>query len=143
MESSSPNQDSIKSALNEARTQDHGEVVKVLLLDNILTQKQLQYALRVHAKLKTPEPILNVLKELRYVTDEQIQQTIRNHIASIRIGSLLVELGLIKPADLEASLNIQATEKPKRKLGEVLVAHNFIDERKMIDVLSLQLGFPR
>jgi len=143
METPLPNQDGINSALNEAQPQDHGEVVKLLLLDNILTPKQLQYALRVHAKLKTPEPILNVLKELRYVTDEQIQQTIRNHIASIRIGSLLVELGLIKPADLEAGLSLQATEKPKRKLGEVMVAHNFIDERKMIDVLSLQLGFPQ
>ena len=137
------NQDSIKSAPNESQPQDHGEVVKVLLLDKIFTQKQLQYALRVHAKLKTPEPILNVLKELKYVTDEQIHLTVRNHIASIRIGSLLVELGLIEPADLEAGLTLQATEKPKRKLGEVLVAHNFIDERKMIDVLSMQLGFPQ
>jgi type IV pilus assembly protein PilB len=137
------NQDSIESALNKPHPQDHGEIVKMLLLDDILSSKQLQYALRVRDKLKTPEPILNVLKELGYVTDEQIHQTVRNHIASIRIGSLLVELGLINPADLEAGLALQATEKPKRKLGEVLVAHNFIDERKMIDVLSLQLGFPQ
>lgn len=143
METLLPNQDSIKSTLNETQPQDHGQVVKALLLDNILTPKQLQYALRVHAKLKTQEPILNVLKELRYVSDEQIQQTVRNRVTSIRIGSLLVELGLIKPDNLEAGLNLQATEKPKRKLGEVLVAHNFISERKMIDVLSLQLGFPQ
>jgi type IV pilus assembly protein PilB len=143
MDTPLPNPDSIKSTLNEPKPLDYGEVVKVLLLDNVLSSKQLEYALRVHAKLKTPEPILNVLKELGYVTNEQIHQTVRNHIASIRIGSLLVELGLIKPADLEAGLTLQATEKPKRKLGEVLVAHNFIDERRMIDVLSLQLGFPQ
>lgn len=122
--------------------QDYGELVKMLLQDGILTPKQLQYALRVQAKLKSPEPILGILKELRNITDEQIRQTVRNHIASIRIGDLLVELGLIKLSDLETGLHLQAAETPKRKLGEILVAHNFIDERKMIDVLSLQLGFP-
>jgi type IV pilus assembly protein PilB len=130
-----------ESAPIQPQPQQYGEVIQMMLRDNVLTQNQMQYALRVQAKLKTPEPILNVLKELRYVTDEQIRQTVRNHITSIRIGNLLVELGLIKPSDLEAGLHLQAAEKPKRKLGEILVAHNFIDERKMIDVLSLQLGF--
>jgi type IV pilus assembly protein PilB len=120
----------------------HGEIVKVLLLEKLLTEDQLRYALRVHAKLKTPEPLLKVLKELKYVSDEQIQQAVRAHLVSIRIGSLLVELGLLSQADLESGLALQATEKPKRKLGEVLVAHHFIEERKMIEVLSLQLGFP-
>ncbi|MBI5593904.1 MAG: Flp pilus assembly complex ATPase component TadA [Deltaproteobacteria bacterium] len=142
-----PNNDPGKPALIE-KLPDHphpeyGQVVKMLLLDSLLTQKQLLYALRIHAKLKTPEPLLVVLKELKYISDAQIQKTVRTHLASIRIGSLLVELGLIKPADLEAGLAIQSTETPKRKLGEVLVAHHFIDERKMIEVLSMQLGFPQ
>ena len=142
-----PNNDPGKPAPTEKRTDhphpEYGEVIKMLLLDDLLTQKQLQYALRIHAKLKTPEPLLVVLKELKYISDGQIQKTVRTHLASIRIGSLLVEMGLIKPADLEAGLAIQSTETPKRKLGEVLVAHHFIDERKMIEVLSMQLGFPQ
>ena len=136
-----PNTDSGKPQ-QEHPLPEYGEVTKLLLLDKILTQKQLQYALRIHAKLKTPEPLLVVLKELKYVNDEQIQKTVRSHLASIRIGGLLVELGLIKSGDLQAGLSIQSTETPKRKLGEVLVAHHFIDERKMIEVLSMQLGFP-
>jgi len=142
-----PNNDPGKPAFTEKlpnhQHQEYGEVIKMLLLDNLLTQKQLQYALRIYAKLKTPDPLLVVLKELKYISDEQIQKTLRSHLASIRIGSLLVELGLIKSSDLEAGLTIQSTETPKRKLGEVLVAHNFIDERKMIEVLSMQLGFPQ
>lgn len=141
MDISIPKHESIKPALNEH--QDHGEVVKFLLLDNLLTQKQLQYASRIRAKLKTPEPLLLILKELKYITEEQIQKTVRTHLASIRIGSLLVEMGFIKSADLEAGLSIQSTETPRRKLGEVLVAHHFIDERKFIEVLSMQLGFPQ
>ena len=119
---------------------EHGELVKMLLLDKVIGEEQLKYALRVQAK--APEPLLNILKELKYVTDEQIQHTIRDHLQSIRIGSLLVELGLIDKSSLKRGLDIQAQEKPKRKLGEVLVAHHLIDEMKMIEVLSLQLGFP-
>ena len=33
-------------------------------------------------------------------------------------------------------------ESSKRKLGELLVAHNFIRERNLLEILSVQLGIP-
>jgi type IV pilus assembly protein PilB len=53
-----------------------------------------------------------------------------------------VELGLIGDRDLELALQLQKEVAPKRKLGEVLVDHNLIEERQLIGVLSMQLGFP-
>ena len=121
---------------------DFGEIVGILLREGYLTKKQIEYAARVRSKVHTSKTMLAVIKELEYITDEQIRNTIRENLAAVRIGDLLVELGLISHSDLESGLNLQAEEKTKRKLGEVLVSHHFIDEHKLIEVLSLQLGFP-
>lgn len=121
---------------------DFGEIVGILLREGYLTKKQVEYAARVHSKVHTSKTMLSIIKELKYITDEHIRKTIRENLSAVRIGDLLVELGLISHSDLEAGLSLQAEEKPKKKLGEVLVNHNFIDEHKMIEVLSLQLGFP-
>lgn len=118
-----------------------GEIVTLLLKTKALTREQVEYAARVHSKIKTNKPFLEVLKELEYVTDQKIRETIQANIVSLRIGDLLVELGLLSPADLAKGLKVQSEEKPKRKLGEVLVAQNLIDEIKLIETLSLQLGF--
>ena len=107
-----------------------------------MTDKQLAYACRIQSKLETPRVLLDVLKELSYVTDAQITGAIRRHFTSFRIGDLLVELGHINELQLKTCLETQAKEEPKRKLGEVLVSHNFIKEEDLLEILSAQLGFP-
>jgi type IV pilus assembly protein PilB len=131
-----------KNKFIEKLPNNFGEIVGILLQKGHLTRKQIEYAARVQSKIHTSKTMLEVIKELDYATDEQIRKTIRENLADVRIGDLLVELGLIGHSDLEAGLNLQAEEKPKKKLGEILINHHFIDEHKLIEVLSLQLGFP-
>ena len=123
-------------------SEDIGNIIGILLGEKLISDEQIQYARRVQTKLATPAPIIEILKELHYITDQQIQETIRSHRLSMRIGDLLVELGHLKKADLRSAFQIQADSKLKKKLGEILVEHNFIDERKFIEVLSIQMGFP-
>jgi len=123
-------------------SEDFGKIVPLLLQKGYLTDKQVGYAYRVRSKLETPSSLLGVIKELQYVTDEQIKETLRENFGAVSMESLLVELGYISEADLETCLDIQKKEKPKKKLGEILIGHNFISERTLVEVLSLQLGFP-
>jgi len=145
MNSSKDNTSSITADQNrtmENLSKKYGEVLTILLREGYLTRIQIEYAFRVKSKLKTPRPVLDIVKELKYITDDQIRKVIQENLESIRIGDLLVELGLISDSDLQAGLDIHAGEKPKRKLTEILIAHRFIDERKMLEALSLRLGFP-
>ncbi len=119
----------------------YGEVIRLLLRCGLLTRQQVEYALRVSSKLKSSKPLLGIIKELGYVNDEQIHAAIRRNRTPFRIGDLLVELGLLTEEDLRIALKLQKAGPEKLKLGEVLVNNNFIDERKFIDTLSLQLGF--
>ena len=51
-----------------------GQISAILMEEGQLTEKQLTYALRIQSKLETPRPLLDVLKELEYVTDEPDQR---------------------------------------------------------------------
>ena len=119
-----------------------GQIASILLKEGRLTDKQLAYALRIQSKLETPRILLEVLKELKYLTDDQITNAIRRNFSSFRIGDLLVELGHINELQLKTCLESQAKQEPKRKLGEVLVSHNFIREQDLLKILSVQLGVP-
>ena len=121
---------------------DLGQITSILVQEGLLTDKQIAYALRIQSKLETPRVLLDVLKELNYLTDSQITGAIRRNFSSFRIGDLLVELGHISALQLKTCLEFQAKEDPKRKLGEVLVSHNFIKEQDLLEILSVQLGLP-
>lgn len=107
-----------------------------------LQEEPVVYAPRVQAKRETSRGLLDILKAPEYISDDQVKTTIRENHLSMRIGSLLVALGYISAQALENAFQIQSKDKPRRKLGEVLVAHNFISPKQFLEVLSIQLGYP-
>jgi type IV pilus assembly protein PilB len=121
---------------------DHGKIIALLIGLGLLTEKQVQYASRVQSKLRTEKPLLEIIKELNYLTEDQLRKAIRENPLPMRTGNFLVEVGLITSRDLDMALELQKKEAFKRKLGEILVAHNIIDEHKLIAELSLLFGFP-
>ena len=118
------------------------DIVELLIAAGKLSRERLAYARRIQSKLDAPRPILELLKELKFVTEEQVKEVVRKIQEPVTIGNLLVELGYIRKADLDVALKIQAETKPHRRLGEILLERRLVDERSLIEVLSLQMGFP-
>ena len=58
-----------------------------------------------------------------------------------RIGDLLVEKGLLTPAQLHAVLEEQT--KTGQRLGQILLAKNWISEDDLVDVIHNRLGIPK
>lgn len=117
-------------------------IVELLMDAGQVSRDQLAYAQRVQAKLEIPRPILEVLKDLKFISDEQIKAAVRKNPSPMCIGDLLIELGRIRDDDLRVALTIQAEQAPGKRLGEILLERRLIDERSLIEVLSLQMGFP-
>src|SRR5438093_10624357 len=109
-------------------------LAKLLVKEGYLTAEQLAYARKVQSKLATPATLLHVLQELQFVTPDQVRQTLRTNHVSVRLGDLLVELELLRAADLEAALALQKSTQPKKKLGEILVEEHFIEARRLAEV---------
>lgn len=119
-----------------------GEIIHNLLKSQRLTDKQVQHAHRIQSKLATPKPLLQILKDLKMISDEIVNEVIKETGLSIRIGQLLVELGHLSGENLEAAFNIQQETDQDLKLGEILVKYNFIDSKTFHRILSIQLGCP-
>jgi type IV pilus assembly protein PilB len=119
-----------------------GEIVSLLLKNKKVSKDEVEYAQRVQAKLASNTPLLNVLKDLKYVNDEMVREVMLGASSSLRIGELLVELGYITEEDLNAAFNIKQENEKNLKLGEVLIKYNFIEESSFNRILSMQLGYP-
>jgi len=119
-----------------------GAIVELLVKEGVISDEQLGYAQRVHAKLQSSKTLIDVLQELEYLTREKLAETLRQNTPAIRIGDFLVELGYLRKSDLLAALNLQKEGSQHRMLGDIFIEKGFIEERKLIEVLSFQLGFP-
>lgn len=117
-------------------------IVELLIRDGHLTVQQAQYAHRVGARLHMSKPLCEVLRELGYVTDEQIRQTIRRNQGELRIGDLLGGLGYLTEEELNRALALQLQGGRQQKLGDILIQHKFLADEKLTEILALQLGLP-
>jgi type IV pilus assembly protein PilB len=121
---------------------ESGLIATMLVKENIISDKQLAYAMRVRSKLSTPKTMIDTLLDLGYLTHDMLQETLRNNRVSVRVGDFLVELGYLREADLQQALGIQAESKTRQRLGEILIERGFIEERRLLEALSYQLGYP-
>ncbi len=121
---------------------DVGEIISILLSKGILREKDVLYARRIQEKLTSPQPLLNILKDLKLVTDDVVRETIQQSDKTIRIGEMLVELGHISKDDLLAAFNIKKEDESDLKIGEILIKYNFIEAGQFNSILSMQLGYP-
>lgn len=119
-----------------------GDVASILLNTKAITPAQASRTRRIQEKLPD-RSFLSIVRELGFTTEEQARKILHDHRLSVGLGSLLVELGYIKPADLELALDAQKRSPERKKLGEILIEQRFIDEQRLIEVLSMQLGFPQ
>jgi len=124
------------------RNEQVGELYRILMQEGVITPDQLKHAMRVHSKLTGHVTLLQVLKDLKLINSEQLQSTLAAHRLNLKIGALLVELGHITKSELESAISQQKEGAVKKSLGEILIDGSFIEERKLLEVLSFQLGLP-
>jgi hypothetical protein len=87
-------------------------IVELLVREGHLTTQQAQYARRVGSRLHMSKPLCEVVRELGYVSDEQVRQTIRRNQGELRIGDLLNGLGYLTDEELNRALALQTAGGP-------------------------------
>jgi type IV pilus assembly protein PilB len=121
---------------------DIGMITRLLLAENIISEQQLAYAIRVRSKLTSFKTMIDSLIELGYLSHDILQETLRSNRVNIRLGDFLVELGYLRETDLKQALGMQFESKGKQRLGEILVDRGFIEDQKLLEALSYQIGYP-
>ena len=120
-----------------------GETVpKLLVRRGVISEAQLVYARRVQAKLVSDRSVVEILRTLQLLDSTSLAAALREEPPPLRLGELLVELGMMRAGELAAALAIQKEAGIPRKLGDILVEHAFIDEERLSETLAGMLGFP-
>jgi type IV pilus assembly protein PilB len=117
-------------------------IIELLIREEHLTLEQAEYARRVSSKLHMVKPLCDVVRDLGYITDDQMRQTIRRNQGELRIGDLLNGLGYLTDDELNRALTLQLQGGRQQKLGDILVQHKFLADEKLTEILALQLGLP-
>jgi type IV pilus assembly protein PilB len=116
-------------------------IARLLVEQGLVSADKLIYAKRIKAKLVSDRSLVEIFKELGLLTNQQLNEALKEKRLNIRIGDLLVELGHIRQSDLDAALAIQLENK-RQKIGDILVEYGFIDEHRLMEILASKLGYP-
>ena len=113
-------------------------IADLLVRKGVITRSQLAQAKQHKTAVSPALPLIPALKELNFITSEQLEMTLQSNKIVSKIGDLLVELGYLTETDLEHALQLQKTSRGQQKLGEVLVSEKLIKEDDIEDVLGFQ-----
>jgi type IV pilus assembly protein PilB len=116
-------------------------IARLLVEQGLISKEKLVYAKRIKAKLVSDRSLVEIFKELGLLSNQQLNEALKQKRLNIRIGDLLVELGQIRQCDLDAALAIQI-ENRQQKIGDILVEYGFIEEHRLMEILASKLGYP-
>ncbi|WP_456405594.1 GspE/PulE family protein [Thiolapillus sp.] len=112
-----------------------------LVESGLLTEKDLNYALRVREKMGSEYPLTRVLKELGKLDDDGLRRLQKQNRLSLPLGALLVELGHLGAKELRAAQAMLKEPQWKgQKLPELLLAQHMVPEHVLLKVMADQLG---
>lgn len=116
-------------------------IARLLVEQGLISKEKLVYAKRIKAKLVSDRSLVEIFKALGLLSNQQLNEALKQKRLNIRIGDLLVELGQIRQCDLDAALAIQL-ENRQQKIGDILVEYGFIEEHRLMEILASKLGYP-
>jgi len=118
-----------------------GTFARILLEENIIGIRELDKACRVQKRLGKDKLISTILLELNLISEDDHRRILRKHGKSFRFGDLQCEMGHITLEQLREAEAVMQRKSGKR-IGEILMKMEFINEREMAQALSDQLHLP-
>jgi type IV pilus assembly protein PilB len=110
---------------------------ELLVRDGILGQEQLQQALMVQRIQHAYKPLGEICMDLGFISRTTLRTLLDKYRKRIRLGDLLLKMGMISEIQLMAALATQRTEGGK--LGEILLRKSLITQPRLMSALGMQL----
>jgi type IV pilus assembly protein PilB len=114
------------------------ERIEVALInEGLVTQEQIVRARNIQQHLNGTKSLKEVLIDMNWVNEKQLDDFVRRQKAKQRIGEILVARKLVKESDVQAALEVQRKTAPRAKrIGEILVEMSLVEERHVVEALA-------
>lgn len=113
----------------------------ILLKENIITEEQLQIALDAQKGDAAGLPLGEVCIRMKFISRRDLRLLLRKYQTSVKIGDLLLNMGLINAEQLEEALMHQSVVESR--LGDTLIELGYITAAELTEAISIQLGYPK
>jgi hypothetical protein len=110
---------------------------ELLVDDKVITQDQLDAALRLQTVARSYMPLGQVLLANKLITRKRLNALLHRYGKRSRLGEILVKVGRITKGQLEEALVYQ--RRLLMPIGKALITLGYIDEMTMRDALCTQL----
>jgi len=127
-------------ALENLPCTDDPQLGTLMISDGLITDLQLQEALRAQNELGVYRPVGEILVEQKAISARQLNLFIDKHHKRARLGEVLLKSGIITREQLEVALTHQ--KATGLRLGEMLIKLNYISEESMRQALCKHLNIP-
>jgi len=111
---------------------------QLLVQEGLIDEKQLQAALSEQGRPHSYRPLGEILVGRGFITRRAFHRVLVKHRKQIRLGELLVKMGVISSGQLVQALEIQG--RSARKLGQILVERELVTRSQLVDAICVQLG---
>jgi type IV pilus assembly protein PilB len=114
------------------------ERIEVALInEGLVTQEQIARARNIQQHLKGGKSLKDVLIDMNWVNEKQLDDFVRRQKAKQRVGEILLGRKLVKETDIQAALETQRKTAPRAKrIGEILVEMGIVEERHVVEALA-------
>jgi type II secretion system (T2SS) protein E len=113
---------------------------ELLVRAALITQAELDEALRVQQRLDTYTPLGQVLLERKVITLKQLNAFLDKHRKRPKLGAVLVAAKVITTDQLEQAITTQRTRGVR--LGDVLLRLGVATEQQIKQAICIQLNLP-
>ncbi len=117
---------------------DEPRLGDLLVQEGLITQAQLEAALRAQADLDAYVPLGQVLLDRKLITRKDLTGVLRRHRKPLRLGEILVKSKVLTEDRLPGALAYQ--RKTASRLGDALVALGLVTEKQIRQALCMQLN---
>lgn len=112
-------------------------IESALINEGLVTQEQLSRARNIREHLSGSKSLKDVLIEMNWVNEKQIDDFVRRQKSKQRVGEILLARKLVKESDIQTALETQRKSAPRAKrIGEILVEMGLVEERHVIEALA-------
>ncbi|MGH8070750.1 MAG: GspE/PulE family protein [Candidatus Entotheonellia bacterium] len=127
-------------ALGNLSSPNDPQLGTLMVGEGLITDSQLQEALRTQSELDVYRPIGQILVDQKAISAKQLNLLIDKYHKRARLGEVLVKSRTITGEQLEIALSYQKTTG--LPLGEMLIKLNYINEETMRQALCKHLNIP-
>ncbi|MDQ6987179.1 MAG: hypothetical protein Q9M25_05210, partial [Mariprofundaceae bacterium] len=118
-----------------------GIFARLLLQEGLIDERELDKACRVQKRLGADKLLSSILLDLNLISDDDHRRILRKHGRKFRFGDLQCEMGHITLQQLQQA-EVAMKRKCGKRIGEILLEMEFINERELAQALSDQLALP-